>query len=278
MLGKLIKYELKSTGRLFLPFYAAVLVLSILNRVLFVALDNMKFMEIPRFITMSTYVVLIIGTFVMTYVVMMQRFYKNLLGEEGYLSMTLPVTATQHIISKSITAFIWIVSTVIVTFISIFAMLPDYSFINEIISGYSTAAAGFAAFANISLTAFILIMLLASLISLLASIFMIYTAISFGQLANKHRVMMSFVSYIGIYAVVQTINVSLIGILGSGYNDWLNKMTRSIEHANESDMIVSMPGYVIPVFIGGMIILQLIYCAAYFFITKYVLEKKLNLE
>lgn len=276
MLGKLIKYELKSTGRLFLPFYAAVLVLSILNRVLFVALDNMKFMEIPRFITMSTYVVLIIGTFVMTYVVMMQRFYKNLLGEEGYLSMTLPVTATQHIISKSITAFIWIVSTVIVTFISIFAMLPDYSFIGEIMSGYSTAAAEFAAFTNISLTFTLLLAFLLALVSLLASILMIYTAISFGQLANKHRVMMSFVSYIGIYAIIQTINVSLIGVFSFGINKWLEQATHSFGIGDAG--MVSIPGNTIVLVLAGGVALELIYCAAYFFITKYVLEKKLNLE
>ena len=34
MLGKLMKYEIKATARLFLPLYAALLVFSLINRFL----------------------------------------------------------------------------------------------------------------------------------------------------------------------------------------------------------------------------------------------------
>lgn len=45
---------------------------------------------------------------VVTAVILIQRFYKNLLGSEGYLMFTLPVTVSQHLFSKTIIAVVMI--------------------------------------------------------------------------------------------------------------------------------------------------------------------------
>lgn len=46
-----------------------------------------------------------------TVVVIVYRFYKNLLGSEGYLMHTLPVTVHQLIWSKLIAAVVWMAVT-----------------------------------------------------------------------------------------------------------------------------------------------------------------------
>lgn len=88
MLGKLMKYEIKATARLFLPLYAALLVFSLINRFLnpFAigeSINNINLQFTIRAISMTAYVLLLLGTLVMTVVIMIQRFYKNLLGTKG---------------------------------------------------------------------------------------------------------------------------------------------------------------------------------------------------
>lgn len=51
---------------------------------------------------------------VLTIVVTIQRFRKNLLGDEGYLMFTLPVSTSSLILSKCITALIYAVLSFIV--------------------------------------------------------------------------------------------------------------------------------------------------------------------
>ena len=54
------------------------------------------------------YMGVMMAAFVVTAVILIQRFYKNLLGSEGYLMFTLPVTVTQHLLSKTIIAVVMI--------------------------------------------------------------------------------------------------------------------------------------------------------------------------
>ncbi len=67
---------------------------------------------IPFAISMTIYCLLIAAVFVMTLVVTIQRFNKNLLGDEGYLSFTLPVKVTATSYSKMIISLMWTVLSV----------------------------------------------------------------------------------------------------------------------------------------------------------------------
>ena len=120
MLGKLLKYEIKATARTFLPMYALLIVFALINK--FFMAVNADYLRIPRIIAMSVFVVVIVGICVMTLIVTIQRFNKNLLTDEGYLSFTLPVKAHTHIDSKMIVSLMWSLLSVIVSFIAIFVM------------------------------------------------------------------------------------------------------------------------------------------------------------
>ena len=98
MLGKLIKYEFKATGRILLPLYGALLVFALINRLLFrSSLDetiNNTFGTIggiANILSVFAYGCTMAAVFVVTFFVIVQRFYKNILGDEGYLMNTLPV-------------------------------------------------------------------------------------------------------------------------------------------------------------------------------------------
>lgn len=129
MLGKLMKYEIKATQRIFLPLYGLILVFALLIKVFMLFnIQNARGMAIiPFVITMIIYCVLIAAVCVMTLVVTIQRFNKNLLGDEGYLSFTLPVKVHSHIDSKMIISLMWTVLSLIVSAVSIFILASDNS-------------------------------------------------------------------------------------------------------------------------------------------------------
>ena len=100
MLKKLYKYELYSLFRNLLPVYAAVLGFALLSRLsLLIKTDNVL-LQIPSRISTTIYFFSIVAVFVVGMVVVVMRFYKNLLSGEGYLTFTLPFSATQHIVCK----------------------------------------------------------------------------------------------------------------------------------------------------------------------------------
>ena len=98
MLSKLMKYEFKATGRTLLPLYGALLGFALINRILFRGSLDETINEtfgtignIANFISVFAYGCTMAAVFVVTFFVIVQRFYKNILGDEGYLMNTLPV-------------------------------------------------------------------------------------------------------------------------------------------------------------------------------------------
>ena len=112
MLAKLLKHEFKATARIFLPLYLILLIFGLINRIfnvfdIFGDSISFNMQSILSVISSIIYFTLIVAIIVMTLVIMIQRFYKNLLGDEGYLMFTLPVKPWQHIVSKLIIAMLW---------------------------------------------------------------------------------------------------------------------------------------------------------------------------
>ena len=64
------------------------------------------------------YTGVIIGTVVVTIMTIVQRFYRNLLGREGYLMYTLPVTETQLVTSKLISSTVWSLCSILAACLS----------------------------------------------------------------------------------------------------------------------------------------------------------------
>ena len=118
MLGKLLKYECKATARVFLPLYGVLLVLAAINRV-FTSIQSEN-MAIPQVVTTTLLFGFIVAICVISFIVILQRFYKNLLGEEGYLMHTLPAPTWQHIFSKLLVAMMWNILTILVVLASCF--------------------------------------------------------------------------------------------------------------------------------------------------------------
>ena len=105
---KLLKYEWKACARTCLPLYGVLILMSLISRILYVIPKNASLDFMLPAIGSMLYMGVMMAAFVVTAVILIQRFYKNLLGSEGYLMFTLPVTVSQHLLSKTIIAVVMI--------------------------------------------------------------------------------------------------------------------------------------------------------------------------
>lgn len=126
MLKQLLKYEFKATKRLYFGLYLALALLSVVLGVTFRqehALAHSTSFQNLQVILMIVYVSVILAIAVLCFVNTIQRFYQNLLGREGYLMHTLPVTETQLILSKLLTSMVWVLCSGLVGVVCITVMV-----------------------------------------------------------------------------------------------------------------------------------------------------------
>ena len=264
MLKKLYKYELYSLFRNLLPIYAAVLGFALLSRLTLLIKTDNPLLQIPAGISTTIYVFSVIAVFVVGMVVVVMRFYKNLLSGEGYLTFTLPFTATQHIVCKLLCG----VLVIVIDFIAVMASLLIMSAGTDALGNMFEALKAVFEVAGENLTAAQIVSLtvefiIAIFIGMFQSLLMFYAAIAIGQ-QFKSRVGGAVVAYICLYAAGQVIN-TFIMIIGVALLGNL-----------EVDLTVSVGTF--QVFLGLITVYSLIFAAVYFCITRHFLSKKLNLE
>lgn len=261
MLGKLIKHELNATGRMFLPLYIIILILSLVNRVL----NTIKILDGPlnviRGFTITAYTLSIIATLVVTFVIMILRFYKNLMSDEGYLMFTLPAKPSQLISAKLIVSSLWNIASIIVVACSLLVMLGTSKNMGILREFIDMALTGMKASFGSSYVLLIVEFIVMMIVSLIQQVMLIYVSIAIGHLFNGHKVIGSFVSYIAISTIIQIL-VTIILLI------WARIAGSSL------DDLEAIPQLVFPF----SIIFSLICNVLFFYGTNYIFKRKLNLE
>lgn len=261
MLGKLLKYELKVSARYFFPIYLAVILMSI-----FTGLSNYTNILIVRGISTIILVGLFISLLVLTIIVMVLRFKKNLLDEEGYLTFTLPVTSKIIIISKCISSYIYALATFGLTLIAFSTMIKIIG-VDKFLS-----VTLFEFYSNIfnlmrdNLFDFNLLLLLITL-NYIYFILLVYFVLSLGQLPifNKNRNITAFVSYFVINRLISIIKEA-VGIFIPVLKSERIFDVFAYNHFYENPAI-----WACVIWVTVLVIL-------FFYGTSYILENKLNLE
>lgn len=264
MFGKLMKYEMRSLMRGLLPLYGAVLIMAAVNAVM------MNFMQygLPQTIAIMLYFGLCVAVAVLTIMAMVQRFYKGLLCDEGYLMHTLPVRPWELLLSKLTGATIMTILSGVIGILSIFVLMCfDISVGDMIMVGWSELfRESFRVFPTWPLAA--LLWLLSGVAYVTSQITQLYAAMSLGHLSNRHRVAMSFVWYMVIstaLSILLALGIHLIGATGLDY--WISQMLSTLQ-----------PTAAMYVTVLGILVFYLIKTAAFFAVSNFVLSHKLNLE
>lgn len=266
MLRKLLNYEFKATGRIFLLFFIAMVALAGINR-LFMEFNlfEQRLAIIPG-ITVGLYVMMIFATFVLTFVVMIQRFYKNLLGDEGYLMFTLPVKPGAHIISKMLVSFAWLVASVAVTVLSILILSINTKSMEVLGRLLEEIGLLFTGNYGSNPLLFTLEIIIGGIVCIFTSILMVYAAIAIGHLCHSHRVLAAFGAYLGLMVVIQVISALVMSI---PFFDMIAEQVFTQE-----SMFQWTTWILLPIQIG----LDVLFGVGYYLVTKYIFTKRLNLE
>lgn len=265
MLSKLFKHEMKATARLLLPLYLVLVVLTVMDRiVLNLHIFKGVFSFLPGSITFF-YIMSLISIVIVSFVIIIMRFYKNLMTDEGYLMFTLPVKSHQLINSKLLASLIWTTASILSVIASLLLVFASPEHMRMFLDGLKMVIAEIKAeFGAANTTWFFIEMIILIIVGSISNILMIYVSIAVGQLVHAHKVIGAFGAYIGISVIIQFAVTFLAFIAGvifpKMYND-LNDATA------------------IPQMLFPIVILMVIACNALFYlVTNYIFNKKLNLE
>lgn len=265
MLGKLLKYEFKATGRFIGIMYLAVLVVAavsgFLGRSAIYEISDRS--EMAFVIFMMIYVFLIFATILVTLVMIVERFYKNLLKGEGYLMHTLPVPTWMHVASKTISAFLWEVIAVAVLILSLVLFISAGGIWKDFAIVFNSDFYEFIGQYRITEIVFILCLF----VQLIRIVLMFYASMSIGASATKYKVFFSILAFVAIVIIINVIDVAansgliqdlIITADGTEFNGWSDWFFAAV--------------------LGKQILVDAIYSAVFFVISTFFLKRKLNLE
>jgi len=279
MLGKLIKYEFKATTQIFLLTYAVVVVLAGINALILAMKPATGSGADVLYAGASSIMTLLFGTaafaaFLLTIVIIIVRFYR-MLGDEGYLWFTLPVTPAQQIFGKLIPAVVWTVTTTIVTLASVGLATLHLKWFSQLGATWRALVAQ-RAHPGVWLVCFFVFMLA----SLLVNTMVFYTSMSWGpNLIKSSRLGGSVVAYIICYCGLEAVNLAGFLIMAKLFFDAVDALPSS--HGTTLPDLTPQDwaafNHVGAIFGSYFAVEYLVLAVVCFIITRYFLTRKLNL-
>lgn len=274
MLRKLMKHEFRATGRIMLPLFGLLLLVSVganfssrgmLN-------SDSSLLRTLGTIFIMLFIVGIFAVGIISFVLMINRFYKNLLQDEGYVMMTLPVSVHQQVWSKLIVSTVWFAATVVVIGLSCCIMAFDIRFVGDLWHGFLNLLDYAVRINHLDLVAngaaFAVELLLLCVLGSFGLCLRFYSAMSIGFSFPNHKGLLSVAFYIATGIALQILG----GIVLSLLNDsWFHRLLLGWEPQLSGAAAMHLGMWF-------LIVLELIYCAVFYFLTVYFLQKHLNLE
>lgn len=266
MLGKVLKYDMKRLGKVLIPMYIITFLLSLLNLGASYLEEINGIFNLISGTMMLFFVLSLIATGIGTFAFSIQKFYQNLLKDEGYLTNTLPVKKSTLIASKVISSTIYMVITVVVIVSAVligFYRLHVWDGLQFILhAGFLEQMMGMQE--PWALICFSIMMVCSYVMQLL----FFYLAIALGQRHNSNRLVYSFVYGIVLYCIQECLGVLLLLVVWL-FNPGITEML-----TNNVTPSVSILG---AIYLGSTLI-SLITAGVYYALTVYIFNKKLNLE
>ena len=272
MLGKLIKHEFRATGRIMLPLFLAVLILSAFAGLSIYGFERARDVRILQAMygtTISTFFLSLFAVAVVAVVLMIQRFYKSLLRDEGYISMTLPVSVDAHIWAKLLTSFAWFALEAILSalavgvVLSINVSLRDDLWIWDIFEEFRLY---FEDLRGFNAVLYGIEYLVLSFLGACAFCLRCYASMAIGHSAANHKLLLSFLTWFAIGVALRMIgSVIFAGIFFSDmYWNYLDTFTVGADDTAHLFLVSTILGFALQ-------------DVVFYFLTRYFMKNKLNL-
>lgn len=267
MLNKIIKYEFKSTARIFLPLCAATIALALLVKLSIVLASSFGVMVVPSALLIFLYGVSIVAALVITIGVSVYRFYKSMTGDGAYLTYALPVTTWQLVFAKLLAAVVWLLISCASVLLSVLICAYYKEFLSDAGSLLSLVTDAFTNGYGVKMSAAIIITVVALLLVCFAGYLMFYVSIAIGQLWRGHRLIGSILTYIGLSFLNQMLSVSFMTVIMRSFSSLWNQLSESTPAI-----------FNLYTFWGAVDLLIFAVAAVYYLITCWLLRHRLNLE
>lgn len=274
MLGKLLKQEFRATGRIMLPVFGALVILSVLGNLSILMLDrglaNNLVLKILSGILAGAFFLGIFGVMLVTLLLMVTRFYRNLLKDEGYLMHTLPVSVHGLVWSKMIVSLVWFIASALIIALILFLTalfqnghsladislyFPSWPQIKAMLEGAGVLS---------NLITLGLLFIVVSLLAFFAGCLHFYAAMAMGHMFNRDKILLSIVFYVAISIVLSLVT----GLLGFRRLEVLS--------AVEINTLLESMAFIRRVLFSGLVI-ELLQAALLYFVTALSLRRGLNL-
>lgn len=277
MLGKLIKHELRGSGRTMLPFILVSLFLSVMAGLSMRAMEHQQeysWFNILFGIVIFLFVAGLMAVCIMSVVVVINRFRQNLLGDEGYLMFTLPVSVDEHIWAKLIVSAIWFLATALTCMLAVVLVLlcNVRTFdVNWSEVGYVMSELGrmMREFGVLHIVGYCLELLVMFFVGVCVSCLTFYCAMAIGYSFANRKVLLSILAFFGLDIFFSMLQSALIMLLNGipGVEMFLDNLDLSRVGTAGSVHIVLL----------CWILYLAVYAAVLYIPTRLLLKKKLNL-
>lgn len=268
MLRKLLKHEFRATARVMLPLYLILLVTAVganfSTRSLLRTDSNILNMLGGLLVMAFTFAIM--GVCLMSLVLMVERFRKNLLGDEGYVMLTLPASIHQHVWAKLIVSSVWFFATVVAVVLAGGIMAYDVGFLRQIFHDIRMIFDQLTAYYALNGAALALELLALCFLGCVAFSLQFYAAMAVGHSFANHKQALSLAFFFGFQFAIQVLG----SIVLACFEDW--NLFRFLPPWDMSGMAA------MHLMMGILIAIVVAYGAIFYCITTMTLKKRLNLE
>lgn len=289
MLGKMMKHDFRALSRTLFPLQIGILgggLVATLLTALTVRLGEHtgtaggSAMLRALFMGVSVTASVLIGIAIMasalvTLLLICYHFYRSFLGDEGYLTFTLPVKTGSLIWSKLFTGMFWVLINAVVIMVTLLIFAVFGTTTNSLVNAevlqairmfFTQILPEASQYINVPLVAAESVVI--GIIALAAQMLEIYFAIIIGgQVARKHRILAAIGMYLLINMGVGIISASFMSIVafGEGVSSLVLDTVQQV-----STFMSSVFGWYGVLFAGLV--------ALFFFTSRSILKRNLNLQ
>lgn len=272
MLRKLMKHEFRATGRVMLPMYLVLLVTAVGSNLADRSILDSRYevLNVLGMLVITAFGFSICGVLLISFVLMIQRFYKNLLQDEGYLMFTLPVNVHQHIWAKLIVSSVWFTVTVLAVILSGLVVVYDMGFLRELFDFLGYFFQGLQKLKiteALNGTVYLVELFILVFLAMAAFSLQFYAALAAGHSQPNHKMLWSVGCFFGFQAVLQFSGTMLL--IGLTRLDLFRYLKFDWDPT---------PAVAIHVGLLMSIGCVVIYGAIFYAVTTFFLKRHLNLE
>ncbi len=275
MLRKLIKHEFKATYKMFLILYSALLVLTLLTKITTKLPSGNTFFMFGKTLTIGMYVMVIIFLTLLSSVILVVRYFNNMYMDQGYLTHTLPVKAWHLIVSKLITYSVWMMTSCVAMVLSLVIMFCDTEMFKDIMEVLGIIFDGVVD--EPGMIPLIILGMFSMILQVPGDLLKLFASMSIGQLCRKHKVIGSIGAYFIInYILNMAMTVAMYFM--PAFVNMMDEVDRKLTYAkNASEVlgVISLPAYI---YLGLVILVQLVLGTVFFVFSERITTKKLNLD